>query len=156
MRKMFSLTAVLLLSSLWMFGQDAAQAGSSASAQTNSSASEMTIEGCLAGAAGNFTLNNNAGKSYQLQGDSSKLTDHVGQQVRIKGTETATASATTPAGDTASASTDNSASTATSGATNKPSNKTDSSASASAAIQFNVKSVKKLSDTCTAASPAQK
>ena len=156
MRKMFMLTAVLLLSSLWLFGQDAAQTGGSASAQTNSSASEMTIEGCLSGSAGNFTLTDNAGKSYQLQGDSSKLTDHVGQHVRIKGTETATASSTNPAGDTAAASTGSSTSTATSGAANKPSDKTDSSANASAAIQFNVKSVKKLSDTCTAASPAQK
>ena len=148
MRKMFSLTAVLLLSSLWMFAQDAAQAGSSASAQTNTSASEMTVEGCLSGSAGNFTLTDNAGKSYLLQGDTSKLSDQVGHQVQIKGTKVATASATTPSGDTASASTGNSASTATSGATNKPSDKTDSSASASAAIQFNVTSVEKLSDSC--------
>jgi hypothetical protein len=156
MRKMFSLTAVLLLSSLWVFGQDAAQAGGSASAQTNSSASEMTIEGCLSGSAENFTLTDTAGKSYQLQGDTSKLTDQVGHQVSIKGTQTATASATTPSGGTASAKTDQSGSAASSGAANKPSDKTDSSASASAAIQFNVTSVEKLSDNCTAASPAQK
>ena len=152
MKKFFSLIAALLLSAVWLFAQDAAQAGSSTS-QANSNASEMTIEGCLSGSAGNFTLTDNAGKSYQLQGKTAKLTDLVGHQVRMKGTQTATASATTPSGGTASASTDQSGGTASSGAANKPSdNAADSSATASAAIQFNVSSVKKLSDSCTASS----
>ena len=156
MRKMFSLTAALLLSSLWMFGQDA-QAGSSTSSQTASSATEMTVEGCLSGSAGNFTLTDSAGRSYQLQGDTSKLTDQVGHQVSIKGTQTATASSTTPSGGAASAKTDQSGSAASSGAVNKPSdNAAGSSASASGAIQFNVTSVEKLSDNCAAASPAEK
>jgi len=153
MRKLFPLIAAVLLSAVWVFAQDSAQAGSSASSQTGSSASEMTIEGCLSGSAGNYTLTDNAGKAYQLQGDTSKLTDQIGHQVRIKGTQTATASAKTPSGDTASASPGNSGSTASSGAANKPSdNAADSSATASAAIQFNMSSVTKLSDSCTASS----
>ena len=153
MKQLFSLIAALLLSAVWMFAQDAAQAGSSTSSQTNSNASEMTIEGCLSGSAGNFTLTDNAGKSYQLQGKTAKLTDLVGHQVRMKGTQTAMASATTPSGGISSASTDQSGGTASSGAANKPSdNAADSSATASAAIQFNVSSVKKLSDSCTASS----
>jgi flagellar hook-associated protein 2 len=151
MKRLFALIAALLLSAVWMFAQDAAQAGSSTSSQTASSASEMTVEGCLSGSAGNFTLMDSTGKSYQLQGDTSKLTDQVGHQVRIKGTQTATASATTPSGGTASASTDQSGSSASSASAKKPSDNTaDSSANASAAIQFNVTSAEKLSDNCTA------
>jgi len=152
MKKFFSLIAALLLSAVWLFAQDAAQAGSSTS-QANSNASEMTIEGCLSGSAGNFTLTDTAGKSYQLQGDASKLADQIGHQVAIKGTQTATASATTPSGDTASANTDQSGSTASSSAAQKPAdNAAGSSANASAAIQFKVTSVEKLSDSCTASS----
>jgi hypothetical protein len=150
MKKLCALIAALLLSAVWVFAQDAAQTASSASSQT-SSASEMTVEGCLAGAAGNFTLTDNAGKSYQLQGNTSKLANQIGHQVRIKGTQSVAASATTPSGDTASASTGTSGSTASSGAASKPSENADaSSASASAAIQFNVRSVEKVSDSCPA------
>jgi hypothetical protein len=139
-----------------VFAQDSAQAGSSTSSQSNTSASEMTIEGCLSGSAGNFTLTDNAGKTYQLQGDTSKLTDQIGHNVRIKGTQTATASATTPPGDTASASTGNTGSTASAGAANKPvDSESSSSATASAAVQFNVKSVKKLSDSCSASATSK-
>ena len=153
MKKLFPLIAAVLLSAVWVFAQDSAQAGSSASSQTGSSASEMTIEGCLSGSAGNYTLTDNAGKSYQLQGDASKLADQIGHQVAIKGTQTATASATTPSGDIASANTDQSGSTASSSAAQKPAdNAAGSSANASAAIQFKVTSVEKLSDSCTASS----
>src|SRR5207249_6490556 len=124
----------------------------STSSQTGN-ASEMTIEGYLSGSAGNFTLTDNAGKSYQLQGETSKLSDQIGHQVRIKGTQTATASATTPSGDTASASTGSSGSSASSGAAQKPSDSAaGSSATASAAIQFNVSTLETVSDTCTASS----
>src|SRR5437867_11463104 len=75
MRKMFSLTAALLLSSACMFGQAAAQAGSSDSSKANSNANEVTIEGCLSGSAGNYTLTDSSGMSYQLQGETSKLSD---------------------------------------------------------------------------------
>jgi hypothetical protein len=156
MKKIFSLVAAILLSAAWVVAQDAAQAGSSTSSQTASSATEMTIEGCLSGSAGNFTLTDNAGKSYQLQGDNSKLTDLVGKQVSMKGTQTATASATTPSGGTASANTDQSGSAASSSTAQKPTdNAAGSSAGASAAIQFNVTSVEKLSDNCTASAPGK-
>jgi len=155
MRKMFSLTAVLLLSSACMLAQNAAaQAGSSNSSQTGSNANnEVTIEGCLSGSAGNYTLTDNSGKSYQLQGETSKLSDQVGHQVQIKGTKTASVSATTPSGDTASATTDSSGSNASSSTASKPSDSASNpSGTASAAIQFNVSGVEKLSDSCTASS----
>ena len=153
MKKLFPLIAAVLLSAVWVFAQDSAQAGRSSTSSQTGNASEMMIEGCLSGSAGNFTLTDNAGKSYQLQGETSKLSDQIGHQVRIKGTQTATASATTPSGDTASASTGSSGSSASSGAAQKPSDSAaGSSATASAAIQFNVSTLETVSDTCTASS----
>lgn len=52
-----------------------------------SSDNSNSIEGCLAGSAGNFTLTDQSGKSWQLAGDTAKLGDHVGHQVRITGSE---------------------------------------------------------------------
>jgi len=43
------------------------------------------VEGCLQGSDGNFTLTDSSGTTYQLAGDTSKLTEHVGHEVRIKG-----------------------------------------------------------------------
>ena len=60
-------------------GQDASEAAAGSS-----------VEGCLGGAAGNFTLTDKSGTTYQLQlpagADSSKLTSHVGEEVRVSGT----------------------------------------------------------------------
>ncbi len=52
-----------------------------------SSDSGNSIEGCLNGSAGNWTLTDQAGKTWQLSGDTSKLSDHVGHQVRLMGTD---------------------------------------------------------------------
>jgi len=154
MRKLCLLTAVLLLVSAWVVAQDSSQAAGAEASQTSSNAGETTtIEGCLSGSAGNYTLTDSSGMSYQLQGETSKLSDQVGHQVQIKGTKTASASATTPSGDTATASTDSSGSNASSSTASKPSaSASNPSGSASAAIQFNVSSVEKLSDSCTAPS----
>ena len=46
-----------------------------------------SIEGCLNGSAGNWTLTDQTGKTWQLAGDTSKLSDHVGHQIRIMGTD---------------------------------------------------------------------
>src|SRR6266571_7669610 len=52
-----------------------------------SSNSSTSIEGCLSGSAGNWTLTDQSGKTWQLAGDTSKLSDHVGHQVRLMGTD---------------------------------------------------------------------
>ena len=52
-----------------------------------SSDSGTSIEGCLNGSAGNWTLTDQSGKTWQLAGDTSKLSDHVGHQVRLTGTD---------------------------------------------------------------------
>src|ERR1041385_6535067 len=55
--------------------------------QTTETSSGNVIEGCLSGSAGNWTLTDQSGKTYQLSGDTSKLSDHVGHHVRLMGTD---------------------------------------------------------------------
>lgn len=78
------------------------------------------IEGCLGGSAGNFTLTDASGTTYQLAGDTSKLSDHVGQQVQIWGDAASSAS----------------------------SSATGSTTTSSASQTFNVKRVKMVSSSC--------
>src|SRR6185437_4467086 len=54
---------------------------------TETSSGNNSIEGCLNGSAGNWTLTDQSGKTYQLSGDTSKLSDHVGHHVRLMGTD---------------------------------------------------------------------
>lgn len=152
MRKLFFPIATMFLSLAWTFAQDSSQ-GASPSSPQNSNASETTIEGCLSGSAGDYSLIDNSGKSYKLQGNTSQLSDQVGHQVRIKGTEGgASARATTPSGATASANTGSSGSNPSASTETRPSgNPSNSSASASASIQFDVGTVEKISDSCTTA-----
>ena len=46
----------------------------------------MSVEGCLSGSNGNFTITDKNGTSYQLTGDSAKLSEHVGHEVKVTGT----------------------------------------------------------------------
>src|SRR5262249_10927545 len=45
------------------------------------------LEGCIGGSSGRLTLIDAAGKVYQLRGDTSKLSEHIGQQASIMGVE---------------------------------------------------------------------
>jgi uncharacterized protein DUF5818 len=151
MRKLCLLTAALLLSSAWVVAQSNSQSGTYNSSQSSSS-SEKTIEGCLSGSAGSFTLSDNSGKTYQLQGDTAKLKDEVGHQVRVKGTEAGTsASSSSPSSSSQSSSSSSGVSPSSSSASNPSS----SSAGSSAATQFNVTKISKVSDTCTASSSSK-
>ena|SRR6476620_8241628 len=85
------------------------------------------IEGCLSGSAGNFTLTDQSGKTWQLAGDTSKLSDHVGHQVRLTGTDTSASAAGGPS----------------SGAT-----ATGAGAAAATQSTFNVTKVKMISSSC--------
>src|SRR5213595_3949199 len=96
------------------------QKGASASGQT-------TIEGCLQGSDGNYTLTDKSGTTYQLQGDTSKLSAHVGHEVQITGSTTSASSATSPTTGTPA------------GATPQPT--------------MTVQSMKHLSKTCKSVSP---
>jgi len=163
MTKTILLTFTLLASSAWMVAQStpsssqspdtssspstsAGQSTGSAasqssgsqagSAESQSSGSETTIRGCLNSSGGSYTLTDASGTTYQLQGDSSKLSSHVNNEVEIKGTASG-ASGAGAAGST-SPSAGSSASTGAS-----------STGSAAGSQMFNVTKVKKVSGTCS-------
>jgi hypothetical protein len=87
-----------------------------------------SIQGCLSGSAGSYTLTDQSGKSYQLEGETSKLSEHVGQEVQLTGKESAGSNASMAASSSTS---------------------TGSSGTFSESLKFNVSKVKKISDTCT-------
>jgi hypothetical protein len=104
--------AILLLSSAWVLAQSGSSPSdqnpsSSSPSQTSPSqtspsqtspsqagsqpdksqtaAGGQSVEGCLSGSAGNYTLTDASGTAYQLSGDTSKLSEHVGHQIRVTG-----------------------------------------------------------------------
>jgi hypothetical protein len=139
MPKMLSLAFALLLSAAWMQAQttpqtDAGQAGSATSAQSGAAAGQTSIQGCLQGSNGSFTLTADSGTTYQLQGDNSKLSKHVGHEVEVTGSTSASGGS----GSAMSPSSGAAGSTA------------GSSAGASAGSQtLNVDSVKQVAKTCS-------
>jgi hypothetical protein len=79
-------------------GSDSAGSSSTGSSQKDSSMSETgtsgnSVEGCLSGSDGNYTLTDQTGASYKLTGDTAKLSEHIGHEVKITGTKSS-ASAT--------------------------------------------------------------
>lgn len=59
---------------------------SQTSSQSSDAGNETTVRGCLSGSSGNYTLTSDSGTTYSITGDTSKLSDHVGHEVEIKGT----------------------------------------------------------------------
>ena len=88
-----------------------------------------TIEGCIYGAS-SFTLTDDSGNAYLLQGNTSSLGTYTGQRVQVTGSEAFSGSGTNPS--------DSSGMTASA----MPGTR-------SGPRQFNVIEVKKVSDTCT-------
>lgn len=95
MRKLLLLVSVLLLGACWAAAQDSANANSSQSNPTSASSGQTgstsangatTVQGCLSGSSGSYTLTAKDGTSYQLSGDTAKLSEHVGHEVKITGT----------------------------------------------------------------------
>ena len=139
MSKLLKLAFSLLLTTAWLQaqepspGQTPAQTPPSTSGQTHSRASSgmnKTVEGCLQGSNGSFTITDRAGKTYQLAGDTSKLTDHVGHEVQITGS--------------------------TSGSDASASSTTPGAASGGQEATINVEKIKHVSKTCAAGSAAPK
>ena len=100
-----------------------------------SSDSSTSIEGCLSGSAGNWTLTDQSGKTWQLAGDTSKLSDHVGHQVRLMGTDNSSS---------ASGSSSPSSSNPSSGA-----GATGAGSTSGTQSTFTVNKVKMISSTCS-------
>jgi hypothetical protein len=108
----------------------------------NSSAANGSIQGCLSGSDGNYTVTDSAsGKTYNLSGSNDELKAHVGQTVAIQGSPSA---ASSMGGSSASPS----SSASTSGSTSSA----NSQAGAGSASQqtIAVTSVQKISDSCSA------
>jgi hypothetical protein len=60
------------------------QSDSSATSQGNAG-SKQTVEGCLSSSNGNYMLTAKDGTMYQLMGDNSKLSEHVGHEIKVTG-----------------------------------------------------------------------
>ena len=114
MRKIFLTTAFLFLLSAWVVAQNSApsapdnaspqypstqqQPSAPDASQTSADHTGHSVEGCVGGSAGAYTLTDASGKTYQLGGETSKLGEHVGHSVQIWGTqEPSTAGAATSA-----------------------------------------------------------
>jgi hypothetical protein len=100
-----------------------------------STGNQISVQGCLSGSDGNYTLTDKSGNSYQLTAGNVDLKSHVGQQVQISG------SATPAAGGTAGTS----GTAGTTGTTGT----TGAGSAASQANQVTVDTVSKISDTCS-------
>ena len=116
MRHGLLVLSVLLLASLWAGAQNSDQGSRSAAGQT-------TVEGCLSGSSGGYMLTDQNGTMYQLSGDTAKLSEHVGHEVKVSGT-------------------------ASSGGSSEPAN----GASGGAQQTLQVSSVKHISKTCKSGS----
>jgi uncharacterized protein DUF5818 len=84
MRQIFLILSIMLLGLTWAVAQDSTGAPSSRAGQ--SASGQTTVEGCLSGSNGNFTLTDKHGTTYQLTGDTATLTEHVGHEVKVTGT----------------------------------------------------------------------
>jgi hypothetical protein len=78
------LLSVLLLSASWAAAQNYPSQGSQTKPST--SGTEMSLQGCLGGSNGSYTLADKNGNSFQLTGDTAKLSEHVGHEVKVTGT----------------------------------------------------------------------
>jgi hypothetical protein len=100
MRQLLLVLSLLLLGMTWAVAQSSPNSGSAMGGGQSAAAGQTTVEGCLSGSSGNFTLTDKNGTSYQLTGDTAKLSEHVGHEVKITGTSSSggSASASTGAG----------------------------------------------------------
>ena len=68
---------------------DQSSATATSDDQTTVGTGNATVQGCLSGSDGNYTLTDDNGTAYQLTGDTAKLSEHVGHEVKVMGTTSA-------------------------------------------------------------------
>lgn len=76
--------SVVLLGTTWAAAQNYPSQSKSANTGT-----QTTVEGCLSGSAGSYMLTDKKGNSFELTGDTAKLSEHVGHEIKVTGTESA-------------------------------------------------------------------
>jgi len=80
------LLAVLLLAAVWGVAQDYPSQTNSTQATPVNAGGEQSVQGCLSGADGNYTLMVKNGTSFKLAGDTAKLAEHIGHEIKVTGT----------------------------------------------------------------------
>jgi|HubBroStandDraft_1064217.scaffolds.fasta_scaffold228838_2 hypothetical protein len=68
---------------------DQSSASQTSNDQTTVGTGNATVQGCLSGSDGNYTLTDDNGTAYQLTGNTAKLSDHVGHEIKVMGTTAA-------------------------------------------------------------------
>jgi hypothetical protein len=100
MRRLVLLFSVILLGACWAAAQSTGTSNSSQSDPTSASSGQTgsanatgatSVQGCLSGSGGNYTLTDQHGNTYQLTGDNAKLSEHVGHEVKVMGTSSSAA-----------------------------------------------------------------
>ena len=76
--------SVVLLGATWAAAQNYPSQSKSANTGT-----QTTVEGCLSGSAGSYMLTDKKGNNFELTGDTAKLSEHVGHEIKVTGTESA-------------------------------------------------------------------
>lgn len=84
------LFSVLLLGVSWATAQ-------SEPVKTGSNGDQQTVKGCLSNSGGAYTLTDKSGKTYQLTGDTAKLSDHVGHEIKVTGSLSSASAASSDA-----------------------------------------------------------
>jgi hypothetical protein len=129
MKKILLFSTILLLSAAWAVAQSNSQANTTG--QMSSDSGNMTVEGCLSGSVGSYSLTDKSGTTYQLTGDTARLETHVGHTIQVIGTSS-------PSTESSAANTAKEPSSAMSGATG----------SSSTQQTLNVTSFKNISANC--------
>jgi hypothetical protein len=122
-------------------GQDTTGTAQSSSGMNGN---ETKLRGCLSSSGSGYTLTDASGTTYQLTGETSKLSSNVNKEVEVKGT-TSGASGASGGAAASGAGSETSAGSQTAGT---PSN-------SGAGQMFNVTKVKKVSNTCNNASQSK-
>lgn len=79
MRKLM-LLSILVLAASWAAAQNyPSQKGSA-------SAGSTTVQGCLSSSGDNYVLTDKNGTTYRLTGETAKLKEHVGHEMKVTGT----------------------------------------------------------------------
>lgn len=90
------LALTLLASAAWVQAQSQYPQTNPTGTSAASTSGQTTVQGCLQESNGNYTLTSDTGTSYQLSGDTSKLSKHVGHEVEITGATSSGSSAAAP------------------------------------------------------------